>query len=337
MPTNYVFPTTEDLSLIEQDKLPRLIAAPPVFGWFPIVNKDAHVVSWEQKDNYTGLQAVRGLGGQPGRVKAVGGNRYTVEPGIYGEFRPIDELEITARRPYGAIAEAKIDISDLVAEAQDHLMLRRLDRIEQIIWGLATTGTFSVANGQGVLHTDAFPIQTYAAGVAWATSATATPLANFRAVQLLSRGRSTSFGANATAYMNRTTFNSLVSNTNSADIAGRRTSGLNTVLNLDEINRVLMGEDLPQVAVYDEGYFDDAGAFQLFIPNNKVIVVGVRPGGVPVGEYVVTRNANNPGVAPGAYTKVVEKDDVPKVIEVHDGHNGAPALKFPGSIVTMSV
>jgi hypothetical protein len=29
---------------------------------------------------------IRGLNGQPKRVNALGGNRFTIEPGVYGEF-----------------------------------------------------------------------------------------------------------------------------------------------------------------------------------------------------------------------------------------------------------
>jgi hypothetical protein len=77
----------------------------------------------------------------------------------------------------------------------------------------------------------------------------------------------------------------------------------------------------------------------LFIPNNKVVVVGTRPAGQRVGEYRITRNANNPDLGPGPYMKVVDngEDKVPREIDVHDGHNGGPVLYYPGAIVVMSV
>lgn len=335
----YTYPTQAELQLIAQDKLPRLIADRPIFNIFPIRETRNFLIRWEQRDNYTGLQYARGLNGDPTRVKALGANQYQMEPGVYGEYRRIDEMEMTLRRAYGTWNTA-ISIDDLVMEAQDHLLGRQLDRIEYIGWTLLATGTFSVSTPYGpVVHTDAYTTQTFTAGVTWATSATATPLANFRSVQLLGRGRSANFGAQAKAYMNRTTYNTLIANTNNADLAGRRTNGLATVLSPDNLNQVLAGEGLPTIVIYDEGYIDESGTFQLFVPNNKVIVVGQRPQGQTIGEYLMTFNAQNPSGAPGQYMKIINRtnEDVPGTIEVHLGHNGGPALYYPGSIVVMTV
>lgn len=340
--TAFVYPSAIDLSLIEQDKIPRLTADRLGFQILPIRNVDSHVLAWEQLDNYTGLQQVRGLNGDPPRVKRLGAKRYIMEPGVYGEFTTIDELELTTRRQFGSL-NAPIDISDLVMGAQDHLLGRRLDRIEFIIWTLIVTGTFSVAGPSGaVIHTDAYTTQTYA-GSDWSVAGTATPLADFRAMQLLSRGRSVDFGPTAMAIMNRTTFNSLVGNTNANDLSGRYTVLQNTARSPSSMNLILTGEGLPNIVVYDEGYIDEAGTFQLFIPTDKVVVIGRRLSGAPVGEYRFTRNIQNAGMAPGAYTAVIDRGaegsgrTIPRSIEVHDGHNGGPALYHPGSIIVASV
>jgi hypothetical protein len=335
----YTFPTQAELQLIAQDKTPRLIANRPIFDIFPIRETRNSLIKWEQRDNYTGLQYARGLNGDPVRVKSLGASQFQMEPGVYGEFRRLDEIEITTRRAYGSWNQP-ISLDDLVMEAQDHLLGRRLDRIEYIGWTLLATGTFSVSTPYGpVVHTDSYTTQTFTAGVTWATQATATPLANLRAVQLLGRGRSANFGSGAKAYMNRTTYNTMIANTNGSDLAGRRTNGLATVLSPANLDLVLMQEGLPSVVVYDEGYIDESGTFQLYIPNNKVIVIGQRPAGQTIGEYLMTFNANNPGGAPGPYMKVINRGEetVPITVEVHDGHNGGPALYFPGSIVVMTV
>lgn len=338
--STFLYPTNEELTEIAQEKLPVLVMQDPIFTLMPMTTKDTHVLSWEQKDNYTGLQAARGLNGQPGRVKAVGGKRYNISPGVYGDFKAIDEMELTVRRQWGDQMAKPIDITDLITEGQDHLLQRRIDRIRYIGWTLLTKGVFTVLGPDGALmHSDAFPVQSYVAATPWSTNATSTPLKDYRAVKLLQRGKSTSFGKNSTSYMNQVTFNNLVANTNQNDIAGRRVTGLLSPLNQDEINKILLGEDLPQIQIWDDGYFDDNGTFHTFIPDNVAVLVGVRPGNAPVMEYVMTRNANNPGMTAGAYTKVVDKGEtqVPREIVVHDGHNGGPAIYFPGSVVIMSV
>ena len=51
----------------------------------------------------------------------------------------------------------------------------------------------------------------------------------------------------------------------------------------------------------------------------------------------MTRNANNPSLAPGAFMDVVESARPPRQIEVFDGHNGGPRLYFPSAIVIADV
>ena len=72
-----------------------------------------------------------------------------------------------------------------------------------------------------------------------------------------------------------------------------------------------------------------------------MIVVGVRTDGRPLGAYVMTRNASNPTLAPGAYTQVVDSletgSPIPRKIFVHDGHNGGPKMVFPSGAVVMDV
>lgn len=337
--STWLYPTDAEISAIAQDKIPNLIADRPIFQILPMRTTKNSMVIWEQQDNYRGLQQIRGYNGLPARVQPVGLKQYNMQPGVYGEFRPINEMELTTRRQPGTF-NVPIDVSDLVMEAQDHLLGRRLDRIEQIGWTLISTGVFSVPSPTGaIVHTDTFPVQTYSAGVAWSTFATATPLADFSAVQLLSRGRSVNFGAVATAYMSRPTFNNLRSNINAADIYGRRTIGLGTINNLQGFNQLLMGDDLPQIVVYDGGYLNDAGTFVPWLATGTVVVVGKRPAGQTVGEYQFTKNAQNNNMAGGPYMKVVDTGDwtVPRNIEIHDGHNGGPALYYPSAIVVMSV
>lgn len=336
----FIYPSNAELTAIAQKKLPNLTANRPIFDILPIVTKDTDILRWEQKDNFWGLQQVRGLNGRPGKVNRIGSKQYTMIPGVYGEFETVDELELTRRRPMGQF-NGSITIDDLVTEIQDQLLGRRLDRIEKIGWDLLTAGTFSVAGPDGItMHTDTYSLQTASAAVAWATFATATPLKDFRAVQLLSRGFSVNFGATAKAYMNRVTFNNLVANTNTADLAGRRTSGLQSVLTLGEINSVLAGEDLPQIVIFDGGYLSDASdTFVPFIANSKVVIVGTRTDGAAIGNYVYTRNANNAGLSAGPYMFVHDTlgKSVPRTLEVHDGHNGGPIIEFPSAVVILTV
>jgi hypothetical protein len=336
------YPTTVELRSAEQTLVPTLTADDPILGAggvFPARSVPEYELVWDQQDNYLGLQQVRGIDGSPPRVNRVDVKRYMAQPGIYGEHITIDERELTLRAQMGTWG-TPVDANDLVRMAQDQLLVRQLSRIRQICWSLLTAGYFQVMDPKGaILHTDSYTQRAYTAAVPWSTIATATPLADFRAVQLLRRGYSVTFGTGATAYMNQSTLNNMLSNTNSADLYGRRSGGLSTLNTQALVQELFTGDGLPVIRVYDEGYLDDTGTFQLFIPNNTVVVVGRRTTGVPIGEWRYTRNANNEGGGPGAYVKVFDRSmtHVPASLEVHRGFNGGPTLQFPSAIVVMFV
>jgi hypothetical protein len=339
MTTTFIYPSSYELMMIERDKIPRLTQNRPIFEILPLKNVESSLLVWEQLDNITGLQQVRGMGGAPQSVNALGGKQMYGQPGVYGEVGTIDEKQLTDRRQWGDY-HMPVDISDLVMEKQDQLLERRLNRIEKNGWDLLATGTFTAIGKVGqVLHTDTFTTQTYPVGIGWANLGTATPLADFRGVQLLARGHSVNFGRQAKAYMNQNVFNHFVSNTNTSDLGSKRTYGLASITGLDDVNRILTGDNLPTIVIYDEVYIDDNGANQLYLPDKKVIVVGQRQTGVPIGAYQFTRNANNPDMAPGPYMRIIDnlERSLPRKIEVHDGHNGGPVLFFPASVVEMTV
>lgn len=337
MATAYLYPSSAELREIEQDLLPNLTMNDPIFSILPIEEVNDTLLLWEVENNYKGLQQGRGMNGRPPSVQMVGGSRLQARPGVYGEFILLEEEDLLRRRMYGSYAD-RIDIEPLVMRAQNQLLYRRISRISNIGWTLLSTGTYSVPGPNGVeIAGDTFTFQTFTASVTWATSATATPLADFRAVKLLARGHSVDFGAGARAFMNQTTFNRLIANTNANDLAGKRTAGLASVLGVSDVNTVLLAEGLPTIVIYEGGYVDSSGTFQLYIPDGKVIVVGRRMSGAALGNYRMTLNINRDPIGAGPYTQVLVQDEVPHNVEVHDGHNGGPVIYYPSAIVQMSV
>ena len=333
--TQFVYPTPATIEQIAQDKIARLAQDRPVFKIFPIANADATTVMWDQLDNFKGLQQFRGVNGQPPTISKIGAKRYRLEPGIYGEVDVINEQDLMERAKLGTFGQP-VEISDLIMQSQDQLLARRLDRIELIIFTLLTTGTFAVTNAAGqVVHTDTFPIQTFSSVVGWSTPGTSTPLADTRQLQLDAQGHSVSFGSDSELWINLVQKNRLLSNTNPADLYGRRQAGLGLINNLDDVNKLLAGDGLPTIRVYNEGYYDETGTYQKFIPDGMGVLVGKRPAGQVVGQYKMVRNVNNPNMAAGPYMRVIDKGEnyVPRTIEVHDGHNGGPAIFFPSAIV----
>lgn len=336
----YDYPDAAELKEIEPTLLPIAEEEDPIFKHFPIEESPYDRLIWVQRDNYFGLQQIRGLEGEPKVVRRPGSKTYDFEPGVYGEFTEIGSKELQQRRKLATWNEP-IDISDLVGESQMFLLRRRIDRVRYILWTLLTSGIFSVADANGsILQTDKYPVQTITAGIPWSTFATAVPFQNIQAAQLLALGQSVDFGAGAELWMNRVTANWLLNNANPNDLFGRRIGGGSTVNTVGEVSSWLESNDLPQIVVYDRFYIDDNGAPQRFIPNGKVVLIGRRANGDRLGEYRMTRNPDNPNMEPGAHTVVIDSAGIelpPRKIQVYDGHNGGPVIYYPGAVVVLTV
>lgn len=336
MATEYLYPTSAELTEIAQELEADLTLDDPLFDLMPLRSVNYHILEWEQRDNYRGMQQFRGLDGDPPLVRNVGARRFLVEPGAYGEAMRIKEREITTRRRYGTWGEV-FDLEDLVMERTEQLVHRRIVRLRYVGWQSLVYGHYTILGENGVIaHTDAFMNQTYTASVSWSNTATATPLQDLRNIQLLSFGKGVNFGASAKLYLNRVTANYILANTNALDFGGKRTSGLASVSSFKQVNEILAGEDLPSIVIYDEGYEDDTQTYQRFIPTGRAVLVGARKDRADIMEYRFTVNANNPGVAPGPYMKIIDTLDreVPRKVDVHDGHNGGPVIYYPSAVVS---
>jgi hypothetical protein len=309
-------------------------------------------VRWTQKDNFYGLQHLRGLDGKPTRVVRVGESTYEYEPGVFGEFIDVTETELTKRA--GSIIDmtTAIDVSDIIAENDVQLIGREDDRMESSIWTLLTTGVLEIqVDGSPAgqyLHRTQFTFQTYTPVVPWSTVATATPLRDLQAMAQLGNasGISVDFGAAARLYVNSVTANRLLNNTNASDMGGRLVNNGSTVNTLPDFNRYFAAQEVPQIIVYDRGYQQRIGeaqsSFKKFIADGVGVLIGNRPGNAVIGNYAMTRNASN-NFRPGSYRYVVDRANgvnaekrTPANIEVHRGHNGGPVIYFPSAVVLVT-
>lgn len=336
------YPSNVELMMIQQEFMPTLTMDDLAFELLPVRPHDAANVEWEQRDRFTGLMQIRGMDGEPPSAPVTGWKRYKMEPGVYGEWVGVPEKDIVERRVPGTF-NLPIPIDDLVVEKQDYLLSRRIDRMRWIIWTLLILGTFNVPGPNGnVLHAGTFTVQTQTTTVAWTDYVNSTPLRDLRGVLIKFRGISAAFGPRAVMVMNRITANHLLSNNNQGDLGGRRGNYGETMQNIDFVNNILAVNDLPRIRVYDLGYYPDGGgAFTPFVPDGKVLMIGQRPNGETLGEFILTRNAGNPDGGPGAYTYVSDSLDtgrpIPRRIRVDDGYNGGPALTFPSLVIVLTV
>jgi hypothetical protein len=338
---NYEYPTTRELKLINPEKIQVLTRERPTFSIFPIVDSVYWKLEWHQKDNWRGFQQLRGLNGEPSYVKMVGERAFSAEPGVWGEFMTIDERMMTLRAQQVPSGEP-VDITDLIVERQDYMNNRETDLIEYIHWKALLDGQFSFVGPLGATYSDQFPIQT-ASFSDWSDHANATPLKDFINLKQSTVGKSVSFGTAAQAMMNSKTLSDLLLNANAADLGGQlavSSGGVKPVKSIGEVNTILNSHGLPTLIEYNEGYFaEPSGTFNLWIPDDVVSIVGARTNGDRLGEYRMVRNANNDSMAPGRYEKIIDRKDdrVPRIIEVHRGHNGGLVIYYGSAIVKANV
>lgn len=345
----YVYMNSVEYMEIQPELMQRGAEGRLGMAIMPVREVRASRVRWRQLDNYRGLQNMRGMDGLPVRIKKPGSNLFEYEPGVFGDFDIVEEKELTDRSLNLDVQTQPVDVADLVAESDEVLLGRELDRIESSIWALLTTGTISIykpgENGPLLGWTYTYVIQSATAAILWSSTATATPIANLQAIQLLGQyaGRSVNFGSGAVAYMNSYTANLLLNNTNATDLGGRRQSGGGTYNTLNDVQQFLIGQNLPKMQVYDEGYIDLNGVYQKYIPNGKVVIIGQRPAGAKIGYYFKTINQNVPlSGRPGSYRYVIDhtRGPVPRTpptLEIHRGHNGGPSMQYPSAVYVLTV
>lgn len=333
-----LYPTTEQ---IDREIVPAVSAKVTAgrlgLDVMPVIAKNTGIIRWTQKDAYRGLQQLAGLDNSPYPVSMVGANVYQFDPGVFREFTKVGETELTQMT--GSLqGDMPVDLTDWTIDSVEYLMNREYDRIEQIIWTLLGTGTFTISSKTGVEFGATYALQTYDAST-WGTAGTATPVADFRAVSNKGFGKGVDFGGGAVAYCNRVTANKMLANTNANDLKGLRDAQGASIFGLGQVNTVFSANDLPTLRIYDNGYIAENGTATRFIPDNKVIVVGSRPDSARVGEYWLTRNSAA-DFQPGSYSKIIDNADrgeVVPTVEVHRGHNGGPVVYLPGSVVVMDV
>src|SRR5436190_16967408 len=120
---SFIYPSMMHLRQISQVLLPNLMQNRIVFAddFFPLRTVDEFALMYEQLDGAIGLQQGRGLNNRPTRVQRLGGQRFMIDPGVYGEYAVVDERELTIRRAWGGPEDQPINVTDLVLECQNQL------------------------------------------------------------------------------------------------------------------------------------------------------------------------------------------------------------------------
>ena len=341
MPTTLELQGAVKLRKLMQLYLPRAMDSRELLKLFPLVKVDETELIYERRQVETGLQAARGLGGPTGAVRKPGLDQFRVAPGYYGDFYTITEQELTDLRDAGKWDDFE-NYDSQAARGTQHLTRRFLDRCEFSIASLLTTGGFQAANAQGVIyHQDVFNVPSFTPPVLFSDLVNSQPLNFIRdLIPTLELGKSVSF-QKGYILCSRPTANLILKNQNTADLNGRRLQYGQTINNLEGMNEFLLSNDLPPVRVYDKGFYADppgeSPVFSRFITNGTMVFVGLREDGEPLGEYRLTRAAQNERAAPGEWYQVEDRRGKdPCQVILRAGHNGGPVAYYTEGFATVA-
>lgn len=297
----------------------------------PFNTQDVTELIYEREDVNRGIQNARGSGNPAGAVVRPDISEKRFTPGHYGDTYVIDESELENRREVGTWTEFEKQgaLSDKIARLFTD---RYLDRVEKNIFDILCTGKFEARTpsrgGTGpVVVRSIHNIPQYTPANLFSNLTTSTPIQYFRSLMpQLQLGVSVDF-RQGWAIANRNTINTILNNQNSTDISSRRTNSGDTVNDLSSLNAILASNDIFNLTEYHKGYFPEGNGNPMvtFIPDGKIILVGTREDGEPIGDYVLTRNAHNANSAPGEHFMVNDyRTKTPPHIEMTAGHNGGP-------------
>lgn len=354
MPATYTFLESAVYNRIAPDLVQTQANDNPIFQKFPIRQLNAARLRWSIKENYRGLMNLRGYDGAPTRVLRPGENLYEVNPGVFGEFGQLDEMELTERaRSLPMDMTVPIDVSDMVTEWQAVLTTRLVQRMCQMAWGVALMHNLTILFPQGGPgFTESFPGQTMTVAVLWSDPMNSTPIHDLRQLQFVyGRGTSNDFQQKAEAWMNGRTAQYIMQNRNPADAGGIRGDLGATIFNsVDEFNKILLASGAPKICIFDGSPQMDTAPntpfvnnnYAMYIPDGVVWVCAARPGGDLPGAFLYTRHmVNGGGTQPYAfvddYTKSEPHPQVPPKIIIQQGFNGGPVQERPTQTVTMMV
>lgn len=319
----------------------------------PIEESWAQKVQWDEMDNERGMTAPHVMGADPRIDLRPGSKLREYEPIPFKETDLVKENELLRARQLGTL-NGVVNLNQLIAQIAKARMDKTRIRQEWMVWQ-ALKGSLTI-NENGVYVNETFPVQHYTPLVPWSDLENAAPLKDCNAMALMFRGTGAT-ARGAKMRMNQTTVNYLLENKNENDLKGFQNSNfVHLAFSVEEINKIFAARGLPEIEVFDEGYYDKDGIYRTFIADGDVMLEGKRPGGQKTGATIITpslHRTKNGMPAPG-YFELLEVNGMPSngattvsmaelgagknpKIELTGGVYGGPALRFGRSNIHADV
>lgn len=310
---------------------------------------NSNTIVTRRPDTFRGIQQLRGNFNIPPATTS-NYNRYgtlcTYVPTYWGEYDAITEAEMaTVAEPSSAPCYAgMLDLRKAVALMQQDLTLRQLVRMEYNSARTVIQGQYTAIDKNGrVVDVQHYNINRRIEVPAWTDFANSWPLRFFTGLQQDYRGQSAArFSGPGVKYiLNSATLNVLYQNTNPYDFGKLGASACCILPTVSWYNEQLTARGLGTIIVNDNGWYDDAGSWNPFVPDGYVIVIGTRPDVKYPGSYYLTVVLNSCLEGPEQGMWMFYKDDcgehMTREVRVGMGHNGIVILTNPEMIIVAKV
>lgn len=331
-----MFPSTREITHVVRN---RAVDPTRFIGrsFCPIREVYSAEIEFDVIEASSGMTPAHNLGADPKLVKLAGMRTKKVGTGYWKETKRIDEKELLYTRAAGSYNERAGRM--LVIEKSMQLDDRLETRIEWLTWQPLVNSQVQI-NENGVKYTVPYDIPSKnlpSPAKKW-SDPTADILGDLNKYIMMFRGT----GAKATkAYFDYTVAGYLAANNGIKELLKNTTyAAFLSSTNISQAMK-LFYPDIDFV-IYDEGYVDEKGNFNSFIPDTKFLLVGTGQPGEDMMDFGTTISLHNGGLdkpQPGKFSIVDDKSEQAKnpFVDITVGIYGLPRLYHPNWVVSANV
>lgn len=328
------FPSTQEITHIVRNTITD--TSRYVGGTFcPLVDVYSRRIEVDVLDAVTGMTAPHNLNAPPAMVKKLSGQSTKImATGYWKEAYRIDEEELLFAREEGTYNKRAGRLRVIRRTAE--LNTRLETRMEWLRWQPLVNGKLDV-NENNVKYTVDYKIPSKnKPNIDW-SDPNHDVISDIEDLLLIYRGT----GAKGrTVYINHGVAKALALNEKVRQLLSRsqyaNTLSPRTIL-------AAMNMLFPELEwkLYDEGYGDDKGEFQSFLPDNKLVILGQGAPGEKLMDFATTISLANGGMdnpQPGKFGMVVDKSmEVNPFVDITVGIYGLPRVYHPNWIVSANI
>jgi hypothetical protein len=306
----------------------------------PVVHSYFQEIEYDEIYGPQGMARAHALDAEPGMAEFPRVVKKSFKPAYFKEMHRINESDILRLGQLGGTRQQKITARQLIGAALDNLNGRIENRIEWMRWQALLNGGLSISeNGIIIAAQYGVPGENLAKTVSasWADKQTSKPVEDILRVEQDFVGTGYRLGE---VYMNSYTAQLFCLSDDTRQYYSG--AGIQEKVLPGNLSRY-SGGLFPGIGIniYVEGYEDENGTFQKFIPDNKVVFLGDAAAG-EIMDVVSVPSLHSPTgePLPGKFAFVIDKSGQSEANPHYDivaGIYCLPRIRRPEAVMVMDV